>query len=91
MPVGSNWAGDDHPTVATLRDEGLTVHRQPTAEEAAANGWYYRPGPRAQLEPDTRRCVCHGRQMFPALQLTDAERRIRHPLSTQVLLREDGF
>lgn len=91
MPVGSNWAGDDHPTVAIFRDEGLSVHRQVTAEEAASKGWYYRPGPRAQLEPDTRKCACHGREMFAPLQLTDAERRIRHPLSPQVLLGEDGF
>lgn len=88
MPVGSNWAGDDHPTLATLRDEGLSVHRQATAEEAASNGWYYRRASYLPLEPDTRRCACHGEERFPALSLTDAERNIRHPLSTNVLLGE---
>lgn len=91
MPVGSNWAGDDHPSIATKRYESLDVHRQVTAEEAASNGWYYRLAPRAQLVPDTRKCGCHGKVMFPALMLTDAEAKIRHPLSTQVLLGEDGF
>jgi len=91
MPVGSNWAGDDHPSVATKRFESLGVHQQVTAEEAAVNGWYYRQTPLSQLEPDTRKCRCHGTIMYPALPLTEAERQIRHPLSTQVLLGEDGF
>lgn len=88
MPVSSNWAMDDHPTTATLRNEGLTGHRQPTAQEAAENGWFYRREPTARLEPDTRRCACHGEVVFPALPLTDAERKIRHPLSPNVLLNE---
>jgi hypothetical protein len=91
MPVGSNWAGDDHPSAVTKRFESLTVHRQVTVEEAVVNAWYYRPHRLAQLEPDTRRCACHGTIMYPPLTLTDAERKMRHPLSTQVLLGEDGF
>jgi hypothetical protein len=86
--VGSNWAGDDHPSHATLRYEGLKGHRQPTAQEAAENGWYYRRVPTARLEPDTRKCACHGQIIFPPLPLTTAERKIRHPLSTNVLLGE---
>ena len=88
MPVGSNWLGDDHPTTATLRDEGLQTHRQATAEMAAINGWYYRREPYLPLEPDTRRCLCHGEVVFPALTLTPQQRAIRHPLSTNVLLGE---
>jgi hypothetical protein len=91
VPVGSNWAGDDHPSTATHANEHLSGHRQVTALEAAENGWYWRPSARSQLEPDTRKCGCHGEIHFPALPLTDAEKRIRHPLSTQVLLHEDGF
>lgn len=88
MPVGSNWAGDDHPTNATLRNEGLKGHRQASAEEAAANAWYYRRASYLPLEPDTRRCVCHGEVHFPALPLTAQQAAIRHPLSTNVLLNE---
>jgi hypothetical protein len=88
MPVGSNWLGDDHPTVATLRNEGLSGHRQATAEEAAIRGWYYRRGGIATnpMEPDTRRCTCHGEVVFDALPLTSAQAAIRHPLSPNVLL-----
>lgn len=91
MPVGSNWAGDDHPSIATKRFESVGLHRQVTVEEAVVNGWYYRRNPLAQLEPDTRKCACHGTIMYPPLTLTDDERKMRHPLSTQVLLGEDGF
>lgn len=91
MPVGSNWAGDDHPSNATKLFEGVDLHRQVTVEEAVGRGWYYRPRPLAQLEPDTRKCACHGDVMFTALTLTDEQRKLRHPLSTQVLLGEDGF
>lgn len=90
-PVGSNWAGDDHPSSASLLFEGVGVHRQVTALEAAERGWYYRPGVRDQMVPDTRRCGHCGDPIFPALKLTEPERKIRHPLSTQVLLHEDGF
>jgi hypothetical protein len=91
MPVGSNRAGDDHPSIAIKRDEGVGLHRQVTVEEAVTKAWYYRPGPFAQLVPDTRKCACHGDVMFIPINLTDAEKKIRHPLSTQALLREDGF
>lgn len=96
MPVGSNWAGDDQPRDprtqahrrAAYREEHLSVHRQVTALEAAENAWYYRPVPTGPLIPDTRRCGCHGDVIFPPLPLTDAEKAIRHPLSTNVLLGE---
>jgi hypothetical protein len=91
MPVGSNWAQDDHPSNAIKLFEGLGMHRQVTLDEAVGRGWYYRPAPLAQLEPDTRKCACHGDVMYSPLNLTDAEKKIRHPLSTQVLLGEDGF
>lgn len=91
MPVGSNWAGDDHAYAAALRGEHLNGHRQVTAQEAAENGWFYRPVVTGQLVPDTRKCGCHGKIVFSPLPLTDAEKQIRHPLSTQVLLGEDGF
>lgn len=97
MPVGSNWAGDDDQRNAVTqsrrravyRDEHLKVHRQVTALEAAENAWYWRQGdPTGPLVPDTRRCGCHGQIIFPPLPLTDQERAIRHPLSTNVLLGE---
>jgi hypothetical protein len=92
VPVGSNWLGDDHQYIATLRDEGLTAgHKQPTAEEAAIRGWFYRPnGDSTQpLEPDTRRCSCHGEIVFAPLTLTTAEKAIRHPLSPNRLRGEN--
>jgi hypothetical protein len=82
VPVGSNWLGDDHPSNATLLNEGLTAgHRQ----------WFYRPnGDSTQpLEPDTRRCSCHGEIVFAPLTLTTAEKAIRHPLSPNVLRGEN--
>lgn len=91
MPVGSNWAGDDHYYPATYRDEGRGTHFQATAQEAAERGWYYRRAWYLPLEPDTRRCRNCGNIFFDAFELTDAEKKIRSPMSTQVLLHEDGF
>jgi hypothetical protein len=90
MPVGSNWLGDDHPSTATLRAESAQGHRQATAEEAAIRGWYYRRGGirTNPLEPDTRKCACHGLLIFEPLPLTVEEANIRHPLSPNVLRGE---
>lgn len=88
MPVGSNWSIDDHPTVATGREEHKGLHTQVLPEEAAVRGWYYRRAPYLSLEPDTRRCRCHGKIMYPALPLTTEERSIRSPMSTNVLRGE---
>jgi hypothetical protein len=85
MPVGSNWLGDDHPTRASHRDEGLIGHIQATAQAAADRGWYWRPSPGSGLVPDTRRCICHGDVIFDAMTLTTAEAAIRHPLSNESL------
>lgn len=91
MPIGSNWLGDDHPVPASLRGEGRGSHFQVTAQEAAERGWYYRRVRDAQsVEPDTRRCRHCGRILFEAAILTEAERKIRNPISTRVLLGE-GF
>jgi hypothetical protein len=89
MPVGSNWLGDqpNHFAPSKAR-EGTGAHLQATAGEAALRGWYYRASLFGQLEPDTRRCAHCGTIMFTALPVTQAERDIRHPLSTQLLLGE---
>lgn len=94
MPVGSNFNQDsrwDPPCPASLAGESVGVHIQATAQMAAEEGWYYRPERFAQLIPDTRRCVNCGQRVFPPLALTVDQAQIRHPLSTQVLLGEDGF
>lgn len=94
MPVGSNINQDsrwDPPCPASLAGESVGVHIQPTAQTAAENGWYYRPERHAELIPDTRRCLNCGKRVFAPLPLTLAQEQIRHPLSTQVLLGEDGF
>lgn len=88
MPVGSNWAGDDHPTAASLRYEGVGYHYQVTPEEAAANGWYYRREWYLPLEPDTRRCRDCGDILFDAILLTPEQAALRSPMSTNVLLGE---
>lgn len=91
-PVGSNWKMDpplDHPHPARLREEISDVHIQCSASMAAENGWYWRRDPRySQLEPDTRRCYHCGEVLFAPLDLTQQEKDIRHPLSTNVLLGE---
>ena len=86
MPLGSNWSGDDHQTVATGRTEHQGLHTQVTAEEASARGWYYREDPHHSLVPDTRRCRCHGTIMYDPVVMTDTQRRLRSPMSTNVLL-----
>lgn len=86
MPVGSNWSIDDHPTVATHRGEHHGLHTQVGPAEAASKAWYYRRAPYLSLEPDTRRCRCHGTIMYQPLPLTADERAIRSPMSTNVLL-----
>lgn len=93
MPLGSNWAGDDHPTWASGRYEHIGLHTQVMAQEAAERAWYYRRAPYLSLEPDTRRCRCHGIIMFPAFTLTPQQRGIRHPTSPNILLHEplDGW
>lgn len=90
-PVGSDWQMDpppetgDGPFPALKRFESTGVHVQATAQMAADRAWYYRRAWYRQLEPDTRRCAHCGEITFPALDLTDEERQIRHPLSTNVL------
>jgi hypothetical protein len=85
VPVGSNWLGDDHPSKASKRFEGLDGHIQATAQMAADRGWYYRRESYLGLEPDTRRCICHGEILFDALTLTSTEAAIRHPLSNSAM------
>ena len=86
MPVGSNWAGDDHRTVASGRQEHQGLHTQVTAEEASARGWYFREDAHHSLIPDTRRCRCHGTIMYEAKLLTTEQRELRSQMSTNVLL-----
>ena len=92
-PVGSNWMIDPPPG-AERPEESLGhwhshgVHIQATAQMAADRAWYYRRARYLPLEPDTRRCIHCGETIVPALELTEDERNIRHPLSTNVLLGE---
>lgn len=90
-PVGSNWMGDDHETEATGRFQPTGQHIQATAQMAADRAWYYRRARYLPLEPDTRRCIHCGEAIFPALELTEAERNIRHPLSPNVTLGEPAI
>jgi hypothetical protein len=89
VPVGSNWLGDqpDH-RLPSKWGESVGAHQQATPEEAAVSGWYARRAWWGQLEPDTRRCTRCGEILFDWMAATQAERDIRHPLSTQLLLGE---
>lgn len=91
MPIGSNWAGDDHQYPAVHRWDDLGQHFQVTAIEAAERGWYYKTAWYRPPEPDTRRCRNCGKILFEAFTLTEEERNIRSPMSTTDLLNNAEF
>lgn len=90
MSVGSNWAvypPSEHPP-ASERWKITTTHIQASAEEAALRGWYYRPVRYESLVPDTRKCIHCFKIIFDPLPLTQDQKALRNPLSTNVLLGE---
>lgn len=69
------------PTGQTAQAQ-VHIHAQATAQMAAERGWYWRPLWYLSLIPDTRKCFYCGAEAFEPMDLTEAEKNIRSPMST---------
>lgn len=70
------------PTLQTEQAQ-THIHKQATAQMAAERAWYWRPVWYEGLIPDTRKCFQCGQEVFEPMVLTDEEKNIRSPMSTQ--------
>ena len=85
MPAHPADPFEDPHFAATHRFEGVGVHKQANALQAAVRGWYHRSEWYKKLVPDTRRCFVHGEIMFEELVLSPDDQNLRSPMSPNIL------